>query len=57
MSDLQNIIEQAFENRAEITPRNVDTHVKEAVEEVIAMLDKGSLRVAEKASDDWVVNQ
>jgi 2,3,4,5-tetrahydropyridine-2-carboxylate N-succinyltransferase len=57
MSDLQTIIEQAFENRAEITPRTVDTHVKEAVEEVIQQLDSGSLRVADKASGEWVVNQ
>jgi 2,3,4,5-tetrahydropyridine-2-carboxylate N-succinyltransferase len=57
MSDLQNVIEAAFENRAEITPRNVDTHVKEAVEEVIQQLDKGVLRVADKSSGDWVVNQ
>jgi 2,3,4,5-tetrahydropyridine-2-carboxylate N-succinyltransferase len=57
MADLQNIIEQAFENRAEITPRSVDTHIKEAVDEVIALLDKGELRVAEKSGDEWVVNQ
>lgn len=57
MADLQNIIEQAFENRAEITPRSVDTHVKEAVNEVIALLDKGELRVAEKEGSEWTVNQ
>ena len=57
MADLQNIIEQAFENRAEITPRSVDTHIKEAVDEVIAKLDKGELRVAEKEGGEWTVNQ
>jgi len=57
MSDLQSIIEQAFESRAQITPRNVDTHVKEAVEEVITLLDRGEIRVAEKKGGDWVVNQ
>jgi len=57
MSDLQSVIEQAFENRAEISPRNVDTHVKEAVEEVINLLDRGEIRVAEKNGNDWVVNQ
>ena len=31
MSELQSIIEEAFEKRADITPRSVDTHVKEAV--------------------------
>ena len=57
MSDLQNIIEEAFERRAEITPRNVETHVREAVEEAIAMLDSGQARVADKSSGDWVVNE
>jgi len=57
MSDLQNIIEEAFERRADITPRNVETHVREAVEECIAMLDSGTARVADKASGDWVVNE
>jgi len=57
MSDLQRIIEEAFEHRAEITPRNVDTLVKEAVSEVIGLLDKGKLRVADKQGDDWVVQQ
>ncbi|MBD3671231.1 MAG: 2,3,4,5-tetrahydropyridine-2,6-dicarboxylate N-succinyltransferase, partial [Gammaproteobacteria bacterium] len=57
MSDLQKIIEEAFENRAEITPRNVDTHVKEAVEETINQLDTGVLRVADKSSGEWVVNE
>jgi len=57
MSDLQNIIEEAFERRADITPRNVETHVREAVEEAIAQLDSGQARVAEKSSGDWVVNE
>ncbi len=57
MTDMQEVIEQAFENRAEITPSAVDTHVKEAVSEAIQMLDTGRLRVAEKIDDNWVVNQ
>jgi len=57
MSDLQNIIEEAFERRAEITPKNVETHIKDAVMEAINMLDKGEARVAEKVNGDWVVNQ
>ncbi|MDH5485495.1 MAG: 2,3,4,5-tetrahydropyridine-2,6-dicarboxylate N-succinyltransferase [Gammaproteobacteria bacterium] len=57
MSNLQSIIEEAFERRADITPRNVEIQVKEAVDEVIMMLDAGSLRVAEKTSGDWVVNE
>jgi len=57
MSDLQQIIEEAFERRADITPRSVEPQVKEAVMEAIAMLDSGTARVAEKQDGDWVVNQ
>ncbi len=57
MNDLQAIIDSAFEHRAEITPRTVETHVKEAVSEVVHKLDKGELRVAEKQNGNWVVHQ
>ena len=57
MSDQQNIILEAFERRAEITPRNVETHVRDAVQDVIERLDQGTLRVAEKRDGDWVVNE
>jgi 2,3,4,5-tetrahydropyridine-2-carboxylate N-succinyltransferase len=58
MSNLQSIIEDAFERRADITPRNVDTHVRDAVLEAIDMLDTGKARVAErKGVGDWVVNE
>ncbi|MDH5471817.1 MAG: 2,3,4,5-tetrahydropyridine-2,6-dicarboxylate N-succinyltransferase [Gammaproteobacteria bacterium] len=57
MEDLKNIIEEAFERRADITPRNAEAHVSEAVEQVIAMLDSGTARVAEKQNGDWVVNE
>ena len=57
MSDMQNIIEDAFERRAEITPKNVDTLVRDAVMEAIELMDKGELRVAEKKDGDWVVNE
>jgi 2,3,4,5-tetrahydropyridine-2-carboxylate N-succinyltransferase len=57
MTDLQNIIEEAFEKRADITPRHVDTHVKEAVSMAIDQLDCGRLRVAEKIEGQWVVHE
>ncbi len=57
MTDLQNVIEQAFELRADITPRSVETHVKEAVTMVIEQLDCGRLRVAEKIDSKWIVHQ
>ncbi len=55
--DIKSIIEAAFEHRAEITPMRVDTMVKEAVDEAIMQLDKGTLRVAEKKDGQWVVHQ
>jgi 2,3,4,5-tetrahydropyridine-2-carboxylate N-succinyltransferase len=57
MSELKNIIEQAFEQRADITPGTVSAEVKQAVETVITMLDNGSARVAEKIAGEWVVHQ
>lgn len=33
-----------------------DPRVREAVEEAVALLDQGRLRVAEKQGDEWVVN-
>ena len=47
MSDIKPTTE-AFERRADITPRSVETHVKEAVHEAIDLLDSGKARVAEK---------
>lgn len=57
MSDIQSIIEAAFERRADITPANADSAVRNAVNEALAMLDNGTARVAEKQNGDWVVNQ
>ncbi|MCG2583295.1 2,3,4,5-tetrahydropyridine-2,6-dicarboxylate N-succinyltransferase [Massilia sp. TS11] len=54
---LQTIIEQAWDQRAEITPANASAEVRAAVAEVLAGLDAGSLRVAQKDSGQWVVNQ
>lgn len=57
MSELQNIIEAAFEQRETITPTTVTAEVKSAVEQAIELLDKGQARVAEKIANEWVVHQ
>lgn len=57
MNDIKATIEEAFERRADITPRAVDTHVKEAVTSAVAQLNDGSARVAEKIDGQWVVNE
>jgi 2,3,4,5-tetrahydropyridine-2-carboxylate N-succinyltransferase len=55
---LQNIIETAWEQRAEISPSNGSAELRDAVAHVLAGLDDGSLRVAERrAVGDWTVNQ
>ncbi len=56
-AQLQTIIDQAWDSRAEITALNAP-QVREAVEHVIADLNAGRLRVAEKRGvGDWHVNQ
>ncbi|BCM24594.1 2,3,4,5-tetrahydropyridine-2,6-dicarboxylate N-succinyltransferase [Methyloradius palustris] len=59
MSDLQTTIEAAFENRANITPANVDKNVKEAVFTVLEELNAGKLRVASRIgeSQEWETHQ
>ena len=55
---LQNIIETAFENRADISPASVSSEVKQAVEETLRLLDSGELRVAERLGvGEWKVNE
>lgn len=54
---LEQIIEQAFEKRAEYSPTTMPRDVKDAVNDVLEQLDSGSLRVAEKKDGEWVVNQ
>jgi 2,3,4,5-tetrahydropyridine-2-carboxylate N-succinyltransferase len=57
MSNLQSTIEQAFEDRMNITPKTVSTEVKQAVLNALAALNNGSARVAEKVAGEWVVHQ
>ena len=57
MNQLENIINQAFDDRADISPTTVSAEVRAAVKESINLLDSGKARVAEKSSGEWVVNQ
>ena len=57
IEQLKLIIEQAYERRMEITPKNVDPVTRVAIEQTIEKLDSGEIRVAEKVNDEWVVNQ
>jgi len=57
MENLEQIINSAFEDRANITPDSGDQAVRDAVNECLRRLDTGELRVAEKQDGDWVVNE
>ncbi len=58
MSELQTIIEEAFERRAEISPKNSPADVVDAVERTISLIDSGEMRVAERRGvGDWHVNE
>jgi 2,3,4,5-tetrahydropyridine-2-carboxylate N-succinyltransferase len=57
MQDLKTQIEDAFEQRAKITPRTAASHVKDAIYRAIDMLDTGEARVTEKIDGSWVVNE
>ena len=59
MSQLQTIIEDAFERRAEINPSNATPELKEAIASVLADLDAGKLRVASRKGDsqEWETHQ
>ena len=55
---LQNTIETAWENRANLSPASAPKEVVDAVEQVIAELNNGTLRVATReAVGKWTVHQ
>ena len=57
-AQLQSLIDTAWENRAQISPAAAPAEVREAVEHVIAELDAGRLRVAERQGvGQWTVHQ
>ena len=59
MSQLQNIIEDAFERRADINPSNASEELKDAIASVLSDLDTGKLRVASRKGDsqEWETHQ
>ena len=54
-AQLEAAIEQAWDARDTVTPASAD--VRAVVEQVLDLLDAGSLRVAEKLDGAWAVNQ
>ncbi len=55
MQDLENIIEHAFDHRAQGFDNRAE--VEAAVKEALALLDAGKARVAEQRDGEWQVNQ
>lgn len=53
---MQTIINKAFANQEEWNAKSVSPEIKEAIEQTIKDLDTGKIRVAEKISGVWQVN-
>jgi 2,3,4,5-tetrahydropyridine-2,6-dicarboxylate N-succinyltransferase len=56
-STAQKTIDEAWENRSAVNPASAPRALRDAVEHVIAGLDAGRLRVAEKSGGKWVTHQ
>jgi 2,3,4,5-tetrahydropyridine-2-carboxylate N-succinyltransferase len=56
MTEIRGVIEQAFEQRDEISTET-QGEVREAVDTALKMLDSGEGRVAEPTGDGWQVNE
>lgn len=54
--DLRAVIEDAFENRDQVSP-DTSGEIRDAVSEALNLMDSGAARVAEKGADGWTVNQ
>ena len=57
MESARRTIEAAWEERAALGPASASTALRDAVEKVIAGLDAGRLRVAEKSGGAWITHQ
>ena len=61
MTDLSAVIDEAWERRTDLSPDSADPQLRDAIEQSIAGLDSGDLRVAERAGTQdeggWVVNE
>ncbi len=56
LASLQATIDRAFEERAGINPQTSGA-VRAAVDEALALLDRGAVRVAEKVGSGWSIHQ
>jgi len=56
LDKFEKIINEAFENKEKINA-NADKSIIDAIRETIELTDQGKVRVAEKKSGSWIVNQ
>jgi len=56
LAALEKTIDAAFEDKANVSPATTGA-VRAAVDEALALLDSGKVRVAEKGDGGWTVNQ
>ena len=57
MQQYQQIIEEAWENRASLQPGTAPAKIGEAVNIILNELDEGTLRVSEKINGEWITHQ
>ncbi len=57
MRDLQQIIESAYENRAELNAKTIDKTLQDTMKAVFDGLEAGKLRIAEKKTGGWHINE
>lgn len=53
MNNLKSIIEKAWDDRALLAKNET----RDAIREIVRLLDKGEMRIAEKVESQWVVNE
>jgi len=57
IQQMQDTIEQAWEDRERLSPGRVPAKIRNAVSKVLDELDRGRLRVAEKVNGAWFTHQ
>ena len=53
---IEKIINEAWENKDQVN-QNSDQKLKNAINQIIADLDSGKIRVAEKIDNNWITHQ
>lgn len=57
MHPLETIINTAYAQREQLSPRNADPEIKQAVAQTLVELENGVIRVASKIDNEWVTHQ